>query len=324
MSTHGDPLKTLGPATGLAQVFASFEPHGHADPAGAWRAFTGTWNWAAPLTAAVPRTGLPRTPVVRHASGGFALSGLWHLTLHEGTGPWLALPLAAGERRSEQESGRGVARPGADGPDLFVVPAKSLPGAVLGPAGDQDASSGPVFRLAGVHVPTGFATHTTGTPLRAQDAAFLWTTVAALALGAARRMIDVLAGRTPDADTPREPVAPAVLTAELAAVLHDERLSLAAALHGAPAARHGLPPALEERLAAQVRQVANVVHHVLAAAYEYALTAGGHGDHYPLVSIIEASSPILQQARYATELLPPDDRTSRRKAEHGDNRRISG
>jgi len=42
------------------------------------------------------------------------------------------------------------------------------------------------------------------------------------------------------------------------------------------------------------------------------------------MSVIEASSPILQQARYATELLPPDDRTSGRKAEHGDDRRIPG
>ncbi|MFE7712420.1 hypothetical protein ACFU6I_43320 [Streptomyces sp. NPDC057486] len=45
---------------------------------------------------------------------------------------------------------------------------------------------------------------------------------------------------------------------------------------------------------------------------------------HPLLGVIEAGSPILQQARYATELLPPDHRISFRKAQHDDDRRLSG
>jgi len=119
-----------------------------------------------------------------------------------------------------------------------------------------------VLRLAGVHVPVGFATYTTAAPLLAEDAPFLWTAVAALALGAARRMTDELPGGSTGADGPRESGTSGALRAELVGVLHDERTSLAAALHGAPAARQGLSADLEERLAAWTGRVADVVHHV--------------------------------------------------------------
>ncbi|MFE4454759.1 hypothetical protein [Streptomyces sp. NPDC056796] len=315
-STHDEPPKAFGPGTGLPQVFAFFETDGHRDPAGAWRAFTGTWNWAAPLTTAVPRTHPAGPPVARPADGGFTLSGPWHLPLHRGTGEWLALPL----HRGGLAPGRRTA-----GPDLFVVPAKVLPGEAgeaLRATGGDDAS-GPAFRLAGTHVPTGFATHTAGAPLGTGDHAFLRTAVAALALGAARRVTDVLAGPGPDG---RRAVAPVAAAAELAAVLHDERLSLAAAMHSTPSVRQPPyePPDAEERLAGRVRQAVNTVRHVVMAAYEHTLSAGGSSGDHPLMSIIEAISPILQQARYATELLPPDDRTSLRKADHGDDRRIPG
>jgi hypothetical protein len=231
--------------------------------------------------------------VARPAPGGFALSGQWRLPSHDGTVPWLALPLAP-------------ATSGA--PDLFVVHSKVLPGAVRGLTG-EGGGAGPVFRLEDVYVPAGFVTYTAGAPLRAGDAAFLWTAVTGLALGAARRMTDALA---------------ATAAAELAAVLHDERLSLAAALHGGPSARQGLPEDVEERLAAGVGQAGNAVHHVVAAAYEHVLAAGGSGDEHPLIGLIGAASPILQQVRYVMELLPRDDRTSPRKAENGGDPRISG
>ncbi|MFC9916550.1 hypothetical protein [Streptomyces sp. NPDC127197] len=290
-STYGDRPKLLGPDTGLARVFAFFEAEGHSDPAGAWQALTGTWNWAAPLPTAVPRTDVPG-PVARPVPGGCALSGQWRLPSYEsydGTGPWLALPLAP-------------VRDG--GPDLFVVASKVLPG---------DVGAGSVFRLEDMYVPAGFVTHSAGEPLRPGDAPFFWTAVTALALGAARRMTDALAAPST-----------AAAAAELAAVLHDERLSLAATVHAAPSARQGLPPSVEERLAAHVGQAGIAVHHVVGAAYEHALVSGGSADRHPLVNLIEACSPILQQVRYATELLLPHDKTSPRKAEHGDDRRISG
>lgn len=318
-STDGDCPKVLGPDTGLAQVFAFFESAGFSDPSAAWQAFTGIWNWAAPLTTAIPGADVRDRPVVRPVAGGFMLSGPWRLPSHDGTGPWLALPMTADER----QSGHATATRG--GPDLFVVPSKVLPGTVRGRAGDG-GGSGPVFRLEDVYVPAGFVTHMAGTPLRAGDATFFWTVVTALALGAARRMTDVLAGPAPGtaSRTARGPVPHAVVAAELAAELHDERLSLAAALHGAGSARQGVPSSVEKQLAAHAGQAGNAVRHVVAVAYEHAPASGGSGGQHPLMSVIRASSPILQQTRYATELLPPDDRTSPRKAEHGDDRRISG
>jgi hypothetical protein len=63
---------------------------------------------------------------------------------------------------------------------------------------------------------------------------------------------------------------------------------------------------------------------VVAAAYVHAPASGGSTDRHPSVNLIEARSPILQLVRYATELVLPHDKTSPRKAEHGDDRRISG
>ncbi|WP_258314948.1 hypothetical protein [Streptomyces sp. Act143] len=278
-------------------MLAACESAGHADPAGAWQALTRTWNWAAPLPAAGCDTDFPGA-TARPTPGGFTLSGLWSLPAPEEIGPWLTLPLPV--------TGTGE-------PDLFVVAAKALP---------RGSGPGRVVRLDNLYVPAGFVTHAAGAPLRVGDAAFLWTAVTALALGMARRITDVLAAPYAGgvASTPHA----VAMAAELAAVLHDERLSLAAALHEAPSARQGLPAATEERLAAHVPRAGRAVQHVVAAAYEQALTTDWSGARHPLVSLIEDGSPILQQARCTRELLLPRDRTSPRKAEHGDDRRISG
>ncbi|MBG7697141.1 hypothetical protein HCJ76_03260 [Streptomyces sp. MC1] len=303
-STHGDHLHVLGPDSGLARVFASYEERAHGDPSAAWHAFTTAWNWAAPLTTAVPGADVRDRPVARPAvGGGFSLSGLWHLPGHDGTGPWLALPLTAGERPSRPVT----ATPG--GLDLFAVPSKALRAAVHAVTGDADVP-GPVFRLEDVHVPTGFVTHAAATPLRAGDAPFLWTAVVAQALGAVRRMTDTLAAADAEPGAARGPRPSAAVAAELAAVLHDERLSLAAALHGAPSARLGLPLSAEERLAARVQRAGNAAHQVVASALDHALASYGYAGEHPLVHLMEASAPILQQVRYATQLLPPDDGTS--------------
>ncbi|MFE2546269.1 hypothetical protein [Actinacidiphila glaucinigra] len=284
--THGDHLKLSGPDTGLARVLETYEADGHHDPARAWQSLTGTWNWAAPLPTAVPATDSGRKPVACPADGGFLLSGQWHLPSSYGGGAWLALPLASAPQT---------------GPDIFVVSSRVLPGAV----GDSrdDGRCGPSFRLEGTHVPAGFVTHQAATPLQSTDAVFLWTAAAALALGAARRMTDVLAHPFPGGAAS----APAVAMAgELAAVLHDERVSMAAVLHGTSSARQGLPRAGEEQLARHVQRIANVVSHVVAATYAYMPTPENSGGQHPLVGMIEAGSPILQQVRYVLELLPQD------------------
>ncbi|MER7930738.1 hypothetical protein ABTY96_47870 [Streptomyces sp. NPDC096057] len=297
--THGHTVRLLGPDTPLAQVFAFFEADGHAGPAAAWHAFTGTWNWAAPLATAVPRVGLPG-PVARPVPGGYALSGHWRLPSHDGTGTWLALPLADRTGRTD----------GTGGADLFVVSSKVLPGAVRGlPADGGEQEPEPGFRLENAHVPAGFVTRATGEPLRAGDAAFLWTAVTALALGAARRTTDLLAGPASQGGAGRG----AVTAAELAAVLHDERQSLAALLHGAPSVRQGLAPSVEELLMARVESGAAAVLHVVTAAYEWALASDPGAARHPLVRMAEDSAPILQQVRFAGQLLPRDDMRSRQK-----------
>lgn len=278
LTTHGNPRDVLGPNTALARVFALCEAAGHDDPAGSWQRLTRAWNWAAPLGIAVPRVDVPG-PAVRQVPGGFALSGQWRLPARGGTGPWLALPFLTAR---------------TDAPDLFVVSSKVLPTAANSPGGAAD----PGFRLRDVYVPGGFVTHTSAMPLRASDGPFLWTAVTGLALGAARRMTEAL---------------PAPAAADPAAVLHDERLSLAAALHGGPSARQGLSVEAGKHLAARSEQAGNAVHQVVAATYAHVLAdaAGDRGD--PLTRLIDAASPILQQVRFARDLLPLDGGASSRK-----------
>ncbi|MGW0858577.1 hypothetical protein [Streptomyces sp. NPDC002690] len=302
-STRAGHPDAPGPYAPLAQVFSFFEAVGHADPALAWQSFTGTWNWAAPLATAVPHEAVA-APVAHEEAGGFTVSGLWSRPAHAGSGPWLVLPLTG-------DAGGG--------PDLFVVHSKvldrtrpSLPGGAPGAA----------FRLDGTPVPAGFATRAEAVPLLPEDAPFLWTAIAALALGATRRMADVLAAPAGyrAVPGPRGSSASAVVAAESAALLHDERVGLAAALHGTPSVRQGLSTAVEEELFARAGRAGNAAHHVVASVCEHALTSSDVNDGgQSLVLLIEASAPVLQQVRYSRELLPPRGAPAREPA-HGDDR----
>ncbi|WP_395575073.1 hypothetical protein [Streptomyces sp. BK79] len=172
--------------------------------------------------------------------------------------------------------------------------------------------SGSEFRLDDVYVPAGFATRSAASALRTDAAAFHWTAVTGMALGVARRLTDTLSAPAP------------VAAAELAAVLHDERSNLAAALHAAsPTGRDG-PPDVVEALAEQVGRAVRVVHTLVAASHEHALTAVAKDDRHPLLCVVEGGSPILQHARYAVDLRRPATDISTRKADHGDDRRVSG
>jgi len=313
-TAHGDYRRAVGPDTGLPRVLDFFELDGYSDPSAAWPAFTRTWNWAAPLATAVPAEGSGVSPVTRPVEGSFALSGQWHVPPGgAGPGQWLVLPLTS-TRRRDARSGAG------DTPDLFVVTSEALPRALHGRCAVQDADgAGPTFRLDGVRVSGGFATHSAGTPLGADDAAFVWTAVAGLAFGAARRLTDALAGLAPSAavstgartrSRPPVAVSPAAAAAELAAMLRDERLSLAARLHGAPFAGRVDGSRAVESLAAQVRRASRLVHHVVAAAYERALPLTVDDGRDRLVHLVEESSPMLQYMRFAVELLPPGGQSS--------------
>lgn len=293
-------LRTVGPDTALPRVLESFELDGFSDPSAAWDALTSTWNWAASLATAVP-VGVSTAGVgVRPVPGGFSLSGQWRLPTDAAT-DWLALPLTATP---------ATGNPPWRGPDLFVVSPKVLPRGLRKHRGTGEAEPpGPTFRLDDVYVPAGFSTWSAGTPLGAADAAYFCTAVAGMALGAARRLTDVLAAQAP-AGTPsavtvtQPPGAPAV---ELAAVLHDQRLILAASLHGAPHSERTGRASAHRSLAGDIEQVGRVVHQVVAAAYEHALPLVGCGGDHPLIRVVEGSAPILQCMRFVVELLPPDD-----------------
>ncbi|MFB7601052.1 hypothetical protein [Streptomyces sp. NPDC056160] len=310
------------------RVLGFYERDGHSDASAAWESFTSVWNWSAPLAAALPWDPSGAGPLVRGVAGGFSVSGQWRLPA-AGTagsraavtgGRWLALRLA------EHPHGPGD-RFGVGDPDVFVVSSKVLPGPSRDPhaAGDGRASGGvgggaagsadrgtdgpwAVFRLADVYVPGGFATSSSGTPLGAGDAVFVWAAVAGMAFGAARRLTDALAALGTHGAAVSSAVSPVAAAAELAAALHDERLSLAARLHGVSRAA-GARPAAEAVLAERVRRAGRLVHQVVSAAYEYGLACRGNAARDPLISLVDDSTPILQYMRYAVDLLPPDERT---------------
>nr|BFD87953.1 hypothetical protein StreXyl84_73540 [Streptomyces sp. Xyl84] len=305
---RGRYLRIVGPYADPVRVLGFYERDGHSDASAAWESFTSVWNWAAPLAAAVPWDPSGAGPLVRGVAGGFSVSGQWRLPPagagQAAGGRWLALRLTGHPRRAG-DAGEVF---GVADPDVVVVSSKVLPR----PTGEARAAgdvrgpgSGTVVRLADVYVPGGFATSSAGTPLGAGDAVFVWAAAAGMAFGAARRLTDALAGL----DAPGATVSPSAAAAELAAALHDERLSLAARLHGVARAAAGDRPAAEAVLAEQVRRAARLVHQVVSAAYEYGLAFRGSTAEDPLISLVDDSTPILQYMRYAVDLLPPDERT---------------
>ncbi|MDX3853155.1 hypothetical protein [Streptomyces sp. AK02-01A] len=306
-ASRGTHAEAVGPGTDLAQVLHAYEREGHQDPAAAWESFTAAWNWAAPLPAALPADH-GRLTTARPVPGGFSLSGVWRIPSDVKQGRWLALPLTD---RCQQPRSDTVER----GPDVFVVSSNVLPHSQRRHrvTGGTDTYE-PAFRLDKVYVPGGFATSSAGTPLRTEDAAFLWTAVTAMALGSARRLTGALAALAQDeAAFPVAAAMPAAAAAaELAAALHDERLCLAVTLRssGASSVAPGAAVSFGHSLTAPVRRTSNMVHEVVAAAYEYAAPFHRSSGHHPLVSLIESSTPVLQCMRFAVELLPPGDATS--------------
>jgi hypothetical protein len=298
-TTTATPGGLPGPDADLSQVLERFEHAGHRDPAAAWNAFTGTWNWAALLdTAPAPVDG-DSLPVVRSVAGGFLLSGRWRRPMG-GRSEWLALPPGADRRRFRERSAKSDR-------NLFVVPVRALPRALPGTEGTHGSVA---FELTDMYVGRGLATHTAGTALRAGEADFLRVAVTAMALGAARSLTDVVAALVPaaTADACPEAGVTADAAAELAAVLYDERTALAAAVRGIPAAGHTRASAVAEPAATLLAQVGTRVRHVVVAAYEQTLPLTGwdgvrHADR--VARLVEDAAPVLQCMRFATERMPP-------------------
>ncbi|WP_151477337.1 hypothetical protein [Streptomyces albicerus] len=303
-ASQGTSPEVVGPGTALAQVLRFYEREAHHDPSAAWRSFTTTWNWAAPLPAALPTDhGLT---IARSVPGGFSLSGVWRMPWDARHARWLAVPLVDHRQRPRTEAAKR-------GPDVFVLSSNALPRPHR--TVDDTDTYDPTLPLDQVYVPGGFATSSAGTPLRSDDAAFVRTAVTAMALGSARRLTDALTAL--DQQVAASPVvsamSPAAAAAELAAVLHDERLSLAVHLHGTSPGSPGAGPSPDGPLAASTRRASHMVHEVVAAVYEYGAPFLGIEGHDSLVSLIESSTPVLQCMRFAVELLPPGNAASTRE-----------
>ncbi|MFH8386868.1 hypothetical protein ACH4E7_39145 [Kitasatospora sp. NPDC018058] len=65
------------------------------------------------------------------------------------------------------------------------------------------------------------------------------------------------------------------------------------------------------RLAGSIRRANGLVQHVFAAAYEYAIPFHRSDGSHPLESLVTGSAPLLQHARFTTDLLLTEDMTSR-------------
>lgn len=209
---------------------------------------------------------------------------MWRLPPAYRRARWLALRSAPA----------GDGRPGECN-SLYVVGVGALErsGAV-----DDEAL---LIRLRDLYIPAGLTACAAGRELRAKEAEFLWVAVTAMAMGAARHLLETTARLAP------EPVSPDSPTAGLGAALDRRReavrrdLTLAAASGaGAGAATPGIVERVEESH--------HLVRDVYAAAYQYALprTQSVH----PLESIMTGSAPVLQHARFTTSLLPATGTTS--------------
>ncbi|MBQ0887100.1 hypothetical protein KBZ94_19510 [Streptomyces sp. RM72] len=240
--------------------------------------FTRTWNWAAPLTTARPAVEPGVRPAARPVDGGFSLSGRWRLTSHRPPA-WLALPLTAAGPTPGSTADEG-------GWDLFVVPGRAR--LLSGPSESRPPTG--LLELTDIYVPAGLATRRSGVPLRATDANFLGVAVTAMALGATRRLTDVLARLS---DGNRSAAVPA---AELAALTHDEQAALRSTLYGLRDASEVTAPA-----AGPLARAVKVARHVVAGAYEGAIAFVRHDGRHPLAYLVEAATPILQVTRFVED-----------------------
>ncbi|ANJ12008.1 MULTISPECIES: hypothetical protein [Streptomyces] len=279
MTRHTQPTRfdggsrTIGPGADLLHVHDHFESAAHRDPATTWDTFTRTWNWAAPLPTARPAVEPGAGPVARPVDGGFSLSGRWHLRVHPHP-VWFVLPLATPGDTADE-----------DGWDLFVLPGgERLP---FGPSGNRPTGA---LELTDAYVPAGLATRRSGVPLRATDEIFVGVAVTAMALGATRRLTDVLARL---ADGNRSAALPA---AELAALTHDEQAALRSTLYGLRGACESAA-----RATGPLTRAVNVARRVVAGAYEGAIAFVSPDGRHPLAYLIEAATPILQVTRFVED-----------------------
>ncbi|MCQ4213337.1 hypothetical protein [Streptomyces longispororuber] len=297
-----------GPGSDRARVFAAHELHGHAAPGEAWTSFTARWNWAATLPHAVPTPHAGSAPAVRRVPGGFSLSGSWQAPRTTGRGRWLVLPLSSPRRPPDARIGAGHRLP-----DLYVVPSAALPA----PAGTalRDRAATPLapdapVRLDGFYVPAGRATYSGGRALHRDHAPFVWTAVAGIALGAARRLTRELSAPAahPSYSSCTTVAAPQpnAMAAGLGTLLRHERLGFTADLYNGPGLGRLIPLAARGPLPDRIARAAALAHHVVTAAYEHtALLPADDGELRHLEALLQDCAAPLQHLRSTVDLLSP-------------------
>ncbi|WP_372346733.1 hypothetical protein [Streptomyces sp. KL116D] len=311
-SGRDDPLGAPppdGPGSDLARVFAEHELRGHAAPGEAWSSFTARWNWAATLPHAVPTTRAGSAPAVRPVPGGFSLSGSWQAPRTAGSGPWLVLP--ASSPRQPPDAGIGT---GDRLLDLYVVPSAALPapaGAALRDRAATPLAQDAPVRLDGFYVPAGRATYSGGRALHRDHTPFVWTAVAGIALGAARRLTRELSALATHPAYSSRTTAPApapqpnTMAAGLATLLHHERLGFTADLYNGPGIGRLIPLAARGPLPDRIARAAALADHVVTTAYEHTALLPRDGELRHLEALLQDCAAPLQHLRSTVDLLSP-------------------
>ncbi|MEU6341743.1 hypothetical protein ABZ883_12445 [Streptomyces sp. NPDC046977] len=174
--------------------------------------------------------------------------------------------------------GRWIALPvrAGDGTPVFAVRRSQ---------GTHDVADG-TFRVSGLFVPTGMTSSAEGTALGSRHTAYAWCAALGMAFGFGRLLLAQADG------LPAHPEG--TTSSHLTALLTREREAVRGHLRRLP-----VGPGGDELLAERVRAGADLVRDVYAAG---AAGAAGPTASAPLLL---AGAPLLQFARFATELLPP-------------------
>ncbi|MFJ4985367.1 hypothetical protein ACIP9H_16360 [Streptomyces sp. NPDC088732] len=216
---------------------------------------------------------------------------------------WTA-PLPAAEPAGDDPQGAPTARP-ADGGHVvtgtwrpvaaarearwIALPVRAKGGtpvfAVRRSQGTHDVA-GDAFRVRDLFVPTGMTSSAEGTALGNRHTAYAWSAALGMAFGFGRLLLT-----EPDG-VPGRPEGTAA--SHFGALLTREREAVRSHLRRLPVAPGG-----DEPLAERVRAGADLVRDVYAAG-----AAGADGLTAP-APLLLAGAPLLQFARFATELLPP-------------------
>ncbi|SFF81893.1 hypothetical protein SAMN05216251_13070 [Actinacidiphila alni] len=292
----------------LPAAFDRYERLGRLDPAGAWSRFNADFNWAAPLTQAVPAIGRPGSVDAVATADGHLLSGLWVLPRQYHRVPWLALrcpPPVPGSRTTTTTAGR-------TDDALFVVATRAL--TVEGVTGGE--AGRPLARLANWYVPLGLTTSATGAAVRIKERTFVRVAVTAMAMGAVRRLVDGITAEAADqadaadrgSQVSRSERVDRERESALAALLDRTRADLRYELGRVVPVADGGRGGRARTVGAAVERAGTVTRAVFAHVRETAVASGRQYGGSSPASLVSASLPLLQHTAFLCGPGPARDR----------------